>query len=76
MPILSNSEENLRAALGKMRLNNRAVEDVMDKVRSRHYQVGYYQLSINLISGGFVDMLVKLCEQMANLYAVGMHVDI
>ncbi|KAG2702771.1 hypothetical protein I3843_06G098700 [Carya illinoinensis] len=33
------SEENLRAALGKMRLNNRAVEDVMDKVRSRHYQL-------------------------------------
>ncbi|KAB1201284.1 putative DNA primase large subunit [Morella rubra] len=33
------SEENLRAALGKMRLNNRAVEDVMEKVRSRHYQI-------------------------------------
>lgn len=33
------SEENLRAALGKMGLSNRAVEDVMDKVRNRHYQL-------------------------------------
>ncbi|XP_059446968.1 probable DNA primase large subunit isoform X2 [Corylus avellana] len=33
------SEENLRAALGKMRVNSRAVEDVMDKVRNRHYQL-------------------------------------
>ncbi|XP_062149819.1 probable DNA primase large subunit [Alnus glutinosa] len=33
------SEENLRAALGKMRVNSKAIEDVMDKVRSRHYQL-------------------------------------
>ncbi|GLT73279.1 hypothetical protein SLA2020_451500 [Shorea laevis] len=33
------SEENLRAALGKMRVNSRAIEDVMDKVRGRHYQL-------------------------------------
>ncbi|KAK4597584.1 hypothetical protein RGQ29_015205 [Quercus rubra] len=33
------SEENLRAALGKMGISNRAVEDVMDKVRNRHYQL-------------------------------------
>ncbi|KAF5746420.1 DNA primase large subunit [Tripterygium wilfordii] len=33
------SEENLRAALGKMGLASRAVEDVMDKVRNRHYQL-------------------------------------
>lgn len=33
------SEENLRAALNKMGVGNRAVEDVMDKVRNRHYQV-------------------------------------
>ncbi|KAL0364343.1 UNVERIFIED_CONTAM: putative DNA primase large subunit [Sesamum angustifolium] len=33
------SEENLRAALNKMGVGNRAVEDVMDKVRSRHYQL-------------------------------------
>lgn len=33
------SEENLRAALGKMGVGSRAMEDVMDKVRNRHYQV-------------------------------------
>lgn len=33
------SEENLKAALGKMGISNRAVEDVMDKVRNRHYQL-------------------------------------
>ncbi|XP_043704604.1 probable DNA primase large subunit [Telopea speciosissima] len=33
------SEENLRAALGKMGVGGRAVEDVMDKVRNRHYQL-------------------------------------
>ncbi|KAK6160422.1 hypothetical protein DH2020_003803 [Rehmannia glutinosa] len=33
------SEENLRAALSKMGVGNRAVEDVMDKVRNRHYQL-------------------------------------
>lgn len=33
------SEENLRAALCRMGVNGSAVEDVMDKVRNRHYQV-------------------------------------
>ncbi|CAK9171933.1 unnamed protein product [Ilex paraguariensis] len=33
------SEENLRAALGKMGVGNRALEDVIDKVRNRHYQL-------------------------------------
>ncbi|XP_042505784.1 probable DNA primase large subunit [Macadamia integrifolia] len=33
------SEENLRAALGKMGVGGRAVEDVMDKVQNRHYQL-------------------------------------
>ncbi|KAI5679393.1 hypothetical protein M9H77_10343 [Catharanthus roseus] len=33
------SEENLRAALGKMGVGNRALEDVIDKVRHRHYQL-------------------------------------
>ncbi|XP_057776999.1 probable DNA primase large subunit [Salvia miltiorrhiza] len=33
------SEENLRAALNKMGVANRALEDVMDKVRNRHYQL-------------------------------------
>ncbi|KAK3035876.1 hypothetical protein RJ639_033013 [Escallonia herrerae] len=33
------SEENLRAALGNMGVSNRALEDVIDKVRNRHYQL-------------------------------------
>ncbi|KAK4275825.1 hypothetical protein QN277_018844 [Acacia crassicarpa] len=33
------SEENLRAALNRMGVNGRAIEDVMDKVRNRHYQL-------------------------------------
>ncbi|XP_052206204.1 probable DNA primase large subunit isoform X2 [Diospyros lotus] len=33
------SEENLRAALGKMGVGNRAMEDVVDKARNRHYQL-------------------------------------
>ncbi|KAK3033356.1 hypothetical protein RJ639_034406 [Escallonia herrerae] len=33
------SEENLRASLGKMGVSNRALEDVIDKVRNRHYQL-------------------------------------
>ncbi|KAM6562660.1 hypothetical protein CsatB_022658 [Cannabis sativa] len=33
------SEENLRAALSKMGVNSRAMEDVMDKVQNRHYQL-------------------------------------
>ncbi|PON54961.1 DNA primase large subunit/archaeal [Trema orientale] len=33
------SEENLRAALSKMGVNSRGVEDVMDKVQNRHYQL-------------------------------------
>ncbi|XP_015572159.1 probable DNA primase large subunit isoform X2 [Ricinus communis] len=33
------SEENLRAALSGMGVNSGAVDDVMDKVRNRHYQL-------------------------------------
>ncbi|XP_073012887.1 probable DNA primase large subunit [Typha latifolia] len=33
------SEENLRAALGKMGVGGRSLDDVMDKVRNRHYQL-------------------------------------
>ncbi|XP_024017634.1 probable DNA primase large subunit [Morus notabilis] len=33
------SEENLRAALNKMGVDGRAVENVMDKVQNRHYQL-------------------------------------
>jgi len=40
MPFEFNSEENLRAALSRMGVNSWAMEDVMDKVKNRHYQVG------------------------------------
>ncbi|WOL14447.1 putative DNA primase large subunit [Canna indica] len=33
------SEENLRAALGKMGVGGRSVDDILDKVRNRHYQI-------------------------------------
>ncbi|CAL0324925.1 unnamed protein product [Lupinus luteus] len=33
------SEENLRAALSRMGVNSRATEDVMNKVRNKHYQL-------------------------------------
>ncbi|KAK9108518.1 hypothetical protein Syun_024529 [Stephania yunnanensis] len=33
------SDENLRAALGKMGVGSQIMEDVMDKVRNRHYQL-------------------------------------
>ncbi|KAF9686188.1 hypothetical protein SADUNF_Sadunf03G0132600 [Salix dunnii] len=33
------SEENLRAALGRMGVNSGALENVMDKVQNRHYQL-------------------------------------
>ncbi|KAF3323647.1 putative DNA primase large subunit [Carex littledalei] len=33
------SEENLRAALNKMGVGGRAMDDIMDKVRNRHYQL-------------------------------------
>ncbi|KAL9328850.1 hypothetical protein ACSQ67_003853 [Phaseolus vulgaris] len=32
-------EENLRAALDRMGVNSRAMEDVLDKARNRHYQL-------------------------------------
>ncbi|XP_010511656.1 PREDICTED: probable DNA primase large subunit isoform X1 [Camelina sativa] len=33
------SEDNLKAALSRMGLSSRGMEDVMDKVRNRHYQL-------------------------------------
>lgn len=37
--LINKSEENLRAALNKMGVNSRAVEDIMNKVQNRHYQL-------------------------------------
>lgn len=60
-----NSEENLRAALGKMGISNRAVEDVMDKVRNRHYQVG--TAANKLLPGAFVLVLKSWLRLVNNL---------
>ncbi|KAH1236706.1 putative DNA primase large subunit [Glycine max] len=38
-PYRNFSEENLRAALSRMGVNSWAMEDVMDKVKNRHYQL-------------------------------------
>lgn len=35
----NDSEDNLRAALGRMGLSSRGMEGVMDQVRNKHYQV-------------------------------------
>nr|XP_023870630.1 probable DNA primase large subunit isoform X1 [Quercus suber]XP_023870632.1 probable DNA primase large subunit isoform X1 [Quercus suber]XP_023870633.1 probable DNA primase large subunit isoform X1 [Quercus suber] len=59
------SEENLRAALGKMGISNRAVEDVMDKVRNRHYQVG--TAASKLLPGGLVLVLKSWLRLVNNL---------
>lgn len=48
------SVDNLRAALGKMGVNNRAMEDVMDKVRNRHYQLAC-TLTFETIHGASCD---------------------
>ncbi|RWR80005.1 putative DNA primase large subunit [Cinnamomum micranthum f. kanehirae] len=36
------SEENLRAALGKMGVGGRSMDEVLDKVRNRHYQLSIF----------------------------------
>ncbi|KAL8037979.1 hypothetical protein ABFX02_11G073300 [Erythranthe guttata] len=48
------SEDNLRAALSTMGVGNRAVEDVMDKVRNRHYQLAC-TLTFEAIHGASCD---------------------
>ncbi|CAN6550978.1 unnamed protein product [Malus baccata var. baccata] len=48
------SEENLRAALGKMGVTGRAVGDVMDKVKNKHYQLAC-TLTFEAIHGSSCD---------------------
>lgn len=48
------SEDNLRAALGKMGVNNRTMDDIMDKVRNRHYQLAC-TLTFESIHGSLCD---------------------
>ncbi|XP_010250659.1 PREDICTED: probable DNA primase large subunit [Nelumbo nucifera] len=48
------SEENLRTALGKMGVSGRTAEEVMDKVRNRHYQLAC-TLTFEAIHGSSCD---------------------
>ncbi|GMH02268.1 hypothetical protein Nepgr_004107 [Nepenthes gracilis] len=48
------SEENLRASLSKMGVSNRAMEDVMEKVRNKHYQLAC-TLTFEAIHGSSCD---------------------
>ncbi|KAJ8759213.1 hypothetical protein K2173_006673 [Erythroxylum novogranatense] len=52
------SEENLRAALFRMGVNGSAVEDVMEKVRNRHYQLAC-TLTFEAIHGSTYDVGVN-----------------
>lgn len=70
LSFLCDSEENLRAALGKMGVGNRAMEDVMDKVRNRHYQVIEFTTNLRYTSRWFCYL------QHGNICAVGMHLNV
>lgn len=54
--IFLDSEENLRAALGKMGVNSRALEDVIDKARNKHYQVRKWLTSFVLETFLFLNL--------------------
>lgn len=74
------SEENLRAALGKMGIGGHAMEDVLDKVRNRHYQVtGFLPcLALNLVQ---LIRFYFLCSTIFDIlsltwkFSAGMHLD-
>uniref|UniRef100_A0A3Q7G0A7 DNA primase large subunit n=1 Tax=Solanum lycopersicum TaxID=4081 RepID=A0A3Q7G0A7_SOLLC len=59
------SEENLRAALTRMRVGNRALEDVIDKVRNRHYQLAC-TLTFEAVHGSSCDAGVNHPNQYYN----------
>ncbi|PIN08357.1 Eukaryotic-type DNA primase, large subunit [Handroanthus impetiginosus] len=59
------SEENLRAALSKMGVGNRLVEDVMDKVRNRHYQLAC-TLTFEAVHGASCDAGINHPNQYYN----------
>nr|GMD28101.1 probable DNA primase large subunit [Ipomoea batatas] len=59
------SEENLRAALGKMGVGNFVVEDVIGKVRNRHYQLAC-TLTFEAIHGASCDAGINHPNQYYN----------
>ncbi|KAJ0094227.1 hypothetical protein Patl1_16969 [Pistacia atlantica] len=59
------SEENLRAAIGRMGVGSRAIEDVMDKVRNRHYQLAC-TLTFEAVHGSSCDAGINHPNQYFN----------
>ncbi|XP_031272815.1 probable DNA primase large subunit [Pistacia vera] len=59
------SEENLRAAIGRMGVGSCAIEDVMDKVRNRHYQLAC-TLTFEAVHGSSCDAGINHPNQYFN----------
>ncbi|MQL80643.1 hypothetical protein Taro_013116 [Colocasia esculenta] len=58
------SEENLKAALGRMGVGGRSMDDIMDKVRNRHYQLAC-TLTFEAIHASSCDAGINHPNQMA-----------
>ena len=67
------SEEILRAALNKMGVGGHALEEVMDKVKNRHYQVLYF-IAIGLTKQYDIPELTGLCGIMK--YTASLHINL
>ncbi|CAD6270492.1 unnamed protein product [Miscanthus lutarioriparius] len=66
-------EENLRAALNKMGVGGHALEEIMDKVKNRHYQVLYF-IAIGLTKQYDIPELTGLCGIMK--YTASLHINL
>ena len=67
------SEENLRAALNKMGVGGHALEEIMDKVKNRHYQVLYF-IAIGLTEQYDIPELTGLSGIMK--YTASLHINL
>lgn len=76
LSFLCDSEENLRAALGKMGVGGRAMEDVMDKVRNRHYQVMEITTTNLRYTFRMAFRLLLIFTKCLTCGAVGMHLNV
>ena len=67
------SDENLRAALNKMGVGGHALEEIMDKVKNRHYQVLYF-IAVSLTEQYVIPELTSLSGMMK--YTASLHIDL
>jgi hypothetical protein len=67
------SEENLRAALNKMGVSGHALEEIVDKVKNRHYQVLYF-IAISLTEQYAIPELTGTSGIMK--YTASLHIDL